>query len=322
MHKTIKTALALMLILSAFLLPQTAQAISKRQAPSFSSASELISAVNALRASHGLAPYQTNSILMSIAQTHAEYMAASGVSTVHTDAQGRLPYQRALDAGYLVAGDLSLGGWFSENVTGGIGQTADDAVNQWMGDSPHKTTMLSDVLVDVGAGVAVVGNTFYYCLDAGLSTNGTPVAYTPAAPFAPSTPAIIPNTPNADGSIVHIVQVGDTLGSISLAYNVPLDQILSLNGLTVDSTIYAKQKIIVQAAYTASPTQPTSTPTIPPTSTPYPTSTQVPTATEIPPTPTPSAGMPFNAAGGAVIAILVTAIILAGVVTLVGRKRK
>ncbi len=322
MHKSIKIMAALMLVLSAFLMPQIAQANTREQNPALSSASELISAVNALRATYGLAPYQTNSILMSIAQTHAEYMAASGVSSVHTDAQGRLPYQRALDAGYLVAGDLSLGGYFSENVTGGAGQTAQDAVNQWMGDSAHKTTMLSGTLEDVGAGVAVVGNTFYYCLDVGLSTNGTPVAYTPDVPLAPSTPAIIPNTPNADGSIVHIVKVGDTLGSISLAYHVPLEDILSLNGLTATSTIYENQKIIIQAASTPTPTQPTSTPTIPATPTPWPTSTATATATELPPTPTPSAGMPINAAGGAVVAILVSAVVLAGIVALIGRKRK
>ncbi len=41
-----------------------------------------------------------------------------------------------------------------------------DAVETWMGDDPHLNTMLSGNLQDVGAGVGVYGNTYYYVLDA------------------------------------------------------------------------------------------------------------------------------------------------------------
>jgi uncharacterized protein YkwD/LysM repeat protein len=321
MQKPIKAIWVLILLISAFTLPQSARAGSPVSIPVLSTASELISAVNALRATNGLAPYQVNSILMSVAQAHAEYLVSIGTIS-HNSADGSRPYQRALAAGYMVAGDLSLGGFFSEDLTAGVGQTAQDAVNIWMGDSAHKTTMLSATLQDVGAGVGIYGNTFYYVLDAGLSTGGTPVAYTPPAPPNPSTPTIIPNTPNADGSIVHIVHHGDTLGSLSMAYNVPLANILKLNGLTLKSTIFENQKIIIQAAFTPTPTQPTSTPTIPPTSTPWPTATPTSTVTPLPPTSTPSPGLPIKAAGGAVAAITISAIVLAGLVALLGRKRK
>ena len=310
----------LILILGIFTLPQAAHAGSSEQIPALSTASELIDAVNALRATHGLPPYQANSILMGVAQAHAEYLVSIGTIT-HISANGFRPYQRALAAGFLVAGDLSLGGWFSENLTAGVNQTATDAVQQWMGDESHKLTMLSGTLQDVGAGVGIYGNTNYYVLDAGLSTGGTPVAYTPPPPLYPSTPTIIPNTPNADGSIVHIVQIGDTLGSLSIAYNIPLADILKLNGLTIKSVIYAGQKIIIRAAYTPTPTQPTATPTFPPTATPWPTSTATTTETAIPPTPKPSPGLPISAAGGAVVAIVVSALILAGLIALLGRKR-
>jgi LysM repeat protein len=163
----------------------------------------------------------------------------------------------------------------------------------------------------------------YFVLVEALSTGGTPVVYTPPAQLNhPSTPTIVPNTPNPDGSIVHVVQPGDSLGSLSMAYNIPLADILKLNGLTVKSTIFVNQKITVRAANTVTPTQPTSTPTIPPTSTPWPTSTLTSTATELPPTPTPSPGLPVSAAGGAVSAIAVSALILAGLIALLGRKRK
>jgi uncharacterized protein YkwD len=311
----------LIFFLSAFSFRQTALAKSPAFLPNYSTASELINAVNALRSTYGLSPYQTNSILMGVAQSHAEYLLSIGTLT-HIGADGSHPYQRALAAGYLVAGDLSLGGWFAENVTGGIGQTAEDAVQSWMGDDAHKNTMLSGTLQDVGVGVGVSGNTYYYVLDAGLSTGGTPVAFTPPAPLHPSTPTLVPNTPNADGSITHIVKLGDTLGSISLAYNVPLADILKLNGLTLKSTIYLNQKIIIQVAYTPTPTQPTSTPTIRPTITPWPTSTPTSTETSIPPTPTPSPGLPVTAAGETVGIIIASALVLAGLVAVIGRKRK
>jgi LysM repeat protein len=162
----------------------------------------------------------------------------------------------------------------------------------------------------------------YFVLIEALSTGGTPVAYTPPAQlYQPSTPTIVPNTPNPDGSIMHIVQPGETLGSLSMAYNVPLADILKLNGLTVKSVIFVNQKITIRVANTPTPTQPTSTPTIPRTMTPWPTSTLTSTATDLPPTPTPSPGLPVSAAGGAVTSIVVAALLLAGLIALLGRKR-
>jgi uncharacterized protein YkwD len=322
MNKFFRSFITLIPILAVFSVPKMALAETAAHIPAYSTASDLITAVNSLRATNGLAPYQANSILMGIAQAQAEYLASISVSNVHLDSQGRRPFQRALAAGYLVAGDLSLGGWFSENVTGGIGKTAEQAVEDWIGDQAHRDTMLSDVFLDAGAGVAVVDNTFYYCLDAGLSTGGTPVAYSSPVPLNPSTPSLIPNTPNTDGSIVHIVRPGDTLGSIYLAYNVPLADILSLNNLSTSSTIYTDQKIIIKAAHTPTPTQPTATPTLLPTSSPWPTSTIKATATDISPTSTPSPGLSSSTAGGAMAAIIVSTLALAGLIAFTGHKRK
>ena len=321
MRRTFKAFWVLVFLLTAFSFPRNTLAETASHLPAFSTSSDLISSVNALRATYGLAPYQQNSILMGVAQAQAEYLVSIGTIT-HTSADGLRPYQRALAAGYLVAGDLNLGGWYSENLTAGVGQTAKDAVNLWMGDVPHKNTMLSGILQDAGAGVGVYGNTYYYVLDVGLSTGGTPVAYTPPAPLSPITPTIVPNTPNPDGSIIHIVQRGDTLGSISMAYSVPLADILKLNGLTIKSTIFVDEKIIIRGASTPTPIKPTSTPTIPPTITSWPTSTPTSTATSIPPTATPSPGLPVSAAGEAVAAIMVSAFLLAGLMALLGRKRK
>jgi uncharacterized protein YkwD len=75
--------------------------------PNISTASELIEAVNTLRASYGLSPYTPNSILMGIAQRQAEYILSIGTGT-HIGPNGLRPFQRALQAGYPVAGDLNF----------------------------------------------------------------------------------------------------------------------------------------------------------------------------------------------------------------------
>jgi len=110
--------------------------------------------------------------------------------------------------------------------------------------------IVSTSFADVGAGVATSGNTSYFVLVEALSTRGTPVAYNTSRTLNPSTPTIVSNTPNPDGSIVQIVQPGQTLGSLSMAYNVPLADILKLNRLTLTSTIFVNQKIIIRAANT------------------------------------------------------------------------
>jgi len=304
-----------------FILPKTVQARSSALAPAYASASDLIDGVNAVRSSEGLSPLQPNSILDSIAEQQAEYELAVGSQT-DTGAGGSRPYQRALAAGYLLAGDLTKGGIIAELLYGGVGIAPSDAVTWWKNDSYHHSMIVSTSFADIGAGVASSGNTYYFVLVEALSTGGTPVAYTPPAPLVPIAPTLVPNTPNADGSVVHIVQPGETLGSLSISYNVPLADILKLNGLTLKSTIFVNQKIIIRAANTPTPTQPTSTPTILPTSTSWPTSTPTSTATELLPTPTPAPALPVSAAGGAVTAIMVSALILAGLVALLGRKRR
>lgn len=310
-----------MLLLLAILPISSLAAAQPVLAPDRSTASELIDEVNALRISHGLAPYQTNSILMSIAQAQAEYLVSIGTVS-HTGPGGSRPFERALEAGYPLAGDLSLGGFFSENLTAGVGQTAEEAVQTWMGDDPHMNTMLSGTLQDVGAGVGVNGNTYYYVLDCGLSTGGTPVAYTPRPGRAPSTPTIIPNTPNADGSIIHIVQRGDTLGSLSLAYNVPLADLLKLNNFTLKTVIYVKQKIIIRGAFTPTPPLPTGTPTIRPTITEWPTASPTSFDTFPPPTDPPSPVLPVSSAKNAVYVIVAAAVVIAGGITLLGYRKK
>ena len=150
------------------------------------SAQALVDAINAERAKRSVAALKVNSILMSDAQKHAEYMASTGQIT-HLSADGSRPFQRHLAAGYPLAGDLSLGGFASENIVMGTNLTVEEAIASWYGDDPHTQTMISDKYNDCGAGVAVSGNAIYYCFDVARSTTTT--SATPAAPAATPAPA-------------------------------------------------------------------------------------------------------------------------------------
>ncbi|MBU2609610.1 MAG: LysM peptidoglycan-binding domain-containing protein, partial [Chloroflexi bacterium] len=106
--------------------------------------------------------------------------------------------------------------------------------------------MLSSNLLEIGAGVAVSGGKGYYVIHCarprGASVSYPPAAYTPGATRLPNIPSVstgtvIPNTPNPDGSIIHIVQKGDTIYGIAFAYGIPVEELLRLNGLTLDSVI-------------------------------------------------------------------------------------
>ncbi len=183
-------------------------------------------------------------------------------------------------------------------------------------------TMISTNLQDIGAGVAVSGDTYYYLIDCGQSTGGTPRVFTPPPSYIPPRPTMIPNTPNADGSITYIVKSGDTTLGIALAYGLSLDDLLKINGLTAKSVIYPNQKIIIRAGFTPTPTFPTSTPTGLPTITSWPTSTPTSTKISIPPTPPASPGLPVKTARGTLIGIVLGAMVAAALLVLLSRNRK
>ena len=262
----------------------------------------LIAEVNALRAANGLPPYTINPILMGIAQQHAEYMAVNGAS--HIGYSGTRPYQRALNAGYPLAGDLSLGGFISENITAGNNKSVQDAVRQWQGDAPHLNTMLSPNLTEIGAGVVIVNGYVYYVIDAARPTaNGQPQVISTLAPGEPpATPVVyapplastaFPNTPMPDGTIYHIVQPGETLWLIAITYNLKVADIRQLNGMSADEAIYPNERLLLVKgtgiAATPEPVLPTPTafatpepsptlpaPTIPEAAAPTPASTVTP----------------------------------------------
>jgi LysM repeat protein len=278
--------------------------------PQHSTAAQVIAGVNSLRASRGLTPFQTNSILMRVCQAQADYMASIGTYS-DTDAQGRGSKQRLLDAGYPAARA-------SENVFEGTNATAQEAINFWMSDALHRIALLDPELADVGAGVTVVGDTYYYCQIAALSTGGKVSTSVPAT-LAPIVIPIVVSTPNPDGSIVHVIHQGDSLFAIAQAYGIPLITLEQLNTLTATTIIYPGRKLIIRPAFTPTVTVPAATP--------FSTSTSILTSTRMAATSsegitTPVSGLPASKAGGAVAIIVLVALAFAGAITALGAKNR
>ena len=188
----------------------------KSPAPAAPNASEisawgqaLVDAINAERVKKNVLPLKVHPILMTSAQKHAEYMSSSGGVT-HYSADGSRPFQRHLALGYPLAGDLSRGGFASENIVAGSGMTIEQAITSWYGDEPHTNTMISDKYTECGAGVAVSGNVIYYCFDVARSTASQPAGTTPTAP-ASTAPAGSVSIPAPSGG--YVVYVPRTMTS-------------------------------------------------------------------------------------------------------------
>jgi len=251
---------------------------------------DLIAAVNNLRQSQGLTPYTVDGFLMDFAQSHSDYMASLGTWT-HTRADGSTSFDYGI----------------KENVAMGSNMSVQYCVYTVWSDWVHWETMTAYAGGKVGAGVAVVDGNVYYTLNVlpegsvvesrntvADNTDSEIVSFQQqetAVPFS----ALVTSTPDEDGIIIHEVQYGETLWTISQAYGVPIDEILRNTGLSLTTTtVYEGQDLLIQTARepeptsssTATPDLGTPTPTQPrPTMTPFPTRTPAPTST---PTPSPS----------------------------------
>jgi len=240
----------------------------------------LIAAVNQLRAANGLPALQVNGILMSVVQAHTDYQAAIGEVT-HISADGSRPRDRAAAAGY--GGGSTF--FISENIGGGTNLSVAEVIGWWQGDDLHLTTMLGANYAEIGAGVAVAGDFVYYTIDTAYVSGGSYVPLATSGATAVPIYYVAIATPNLDGSVVHIVQSGQTLIGIAQAYGVAVDEIKTLNNLSSDA-IYVGDALLIVPAGTPAPSD-TATATV--TATKVNTPTRQPTRT---PAASPTTGAP------------------------------
>jgi len=303
-HKQTLHAIAFLLLLLGiiFAAPETAHAQSGTPA-------EMHQGINNLRAANGLPPLAVNNYLMQSAQNHANWIAA-GNPGGHTGEGGSSALDRALAVGYGEGQTVFV----TENWARGLNLSVTSCIYDMWNDAAHMGNMLTTRHNEFGAGVALdqQGMTVYvvnfghvsgsqplptYTPDGG-SENGDPVEVVPTAtPMGPTdtlVPLIQPvvtATPNPDGSVIHVVQFGQSLSPISEAYSIPMADLMAQNELTEESIIYEGQELLIFPAnqqtqeteeepVTPEESAPSATPSL--TFTP----TQLPSLTQQAPTPT------------------------------------
>lgn len=253
-----KTFLSLLVLLTLSAAPIRVEASAFKQ-PRLQSAGEVFAIINQYRTENGLPPYQENLILMQIAQGQADYLASIGQpNDVHTGPNGSRPRDRAFAQGYGGGAQFFL----SEIGIYGMGETAQSAVNWWKQSPDHNPTMIASTYVEMGCGVATDGNgRYYYICDTGYIVGGTyvPSSSSTSSSSQPAGPVMIPVVkaePKPDGSIVHIIRTGQTLWTLSVVYEVSLQQILELNQYSEAQIIHPGDEVMVAGPGSA----PTSTP--------------------------------------------------------------
>ena len=217
---------------------------------------EILRLVNELRANYGLPPLTWDQRLASAAQNQANFMAENNVYS-HSGYGGSTPQSRASAAGFP--------GRATENVVGGTNLTPGQGVIWWRNSPIHLNTLLSPQYSHVGIGTAHGFDQNFYALVA-----GSPAGYSaPAVPqvtddndelLVPVAPVILAE-PREDGSIVHVVDTGQSFWVIAARYEIPLEQLYLFNNLNEESLITAGDELIIRLA---DGQEPPPTPTPPP----------------------------------------------------------
>lgn len=268
---------------------------------------EVLAEINSYRAANGLDPLAENQYLNIAAQNHVNWMVETGIYS-HTGINGSTATDRALAVGYGEGASV----YVTENWARGPGMTAAECVYQsWATSSIHNSQMLTTSYYEFGAGVALDGDGMtVYVVKFGRVVGGSaPVQSTtiPSGPTNTPAPIIQPVTtaePNPDGSVIHVVQYGQTLWAIAEAYEIPMVDLLAQNGLTEESDIFPDEELLIipgsgeVEAELEETSEITGIPTVEeePTSTPSPTPTDVPEVndTNISPTPTETSDQAGN----------------------------
>lgn len=293
---------------------------------------EIIDAINALRLSYGLPTLAVHPVLMALAQTQADGIAAG--LRGHWRPYGLTLGQLLIMEGYPLAGDLTQDDYRSENWI--VASTAQAAIDFWMWDAEHSNTMLSEYRSDIGAGVSMSRDEWgqaqiYVVIETALQTrsgqqqagardvlsrlphvingttsiNGTSVALSEGQYMIP----VIPSTARPDGDVLHEVQYGQTLWGIAIAYGTTIEQIQRWNNLGASTILYEEQLLLVQKGATLPAATPTQTVTVVLSESSSSTSSPTATHTAI---PTRTASQPTGRSGSIVVILIISVSLLVG----------
>ena len=242
-------------------------------------AADLINLIQGWRAEAGNPPLTEDPLLNVTAYDTAYTMAVQELHTHIGNASGRISAY-----GY---GDGSTV-FCTENFAMSYGEADINEIYGYWDDPDHRLPATYPYYKDVGAGVATAGNGWYYYVlhacytsggtySPGTTTTGDGTGVTATSPVSQIMIPVVTSTPQSDGSVVHVVQSGQSLWSIAIEYGTKIDSIKQLNNLTSDY-IYNGQELLIYPAGSMPTPQPTPTTTSTPAATRTPTQTPQSTA--------------------------------------------
>ena len=214
---------------------------------------EVLVEINNLRAANGMAPLVENQYLNWAAQNHANWIASTGLGG-HTGEGGSDAQARALAVGYGEGAQV----WVTENWARGFGLTAFECVHSsWKPSAPHIGNILTTRHDEFGAGVALdsAGATIYvvnfgHVTGSTIPTQSISVPTGPTATFAPLIQPVTTSTPQGDGTVVHVVQFGQSLWAIVDAYDITPEEKLAWDLVYIDkANLWLDFKLILSAFF-------------------------------------------------------------------------
>jgi LysM repeat protein len=250
--RSIFRSFLVIILLAAFLIPlSSVRALQPLARPAQSdtvTAYDLILATNTLRVSHGLPALIEDPIINAVAQSTANIMAANQSSWHIGNVSGRIQ-----SAGY--GGGAKV--WATENFAVFSAASIDSIMIAWS-DAEHMRPVVTPAYCHVGAGIAKAANGMtYYVLQAAYISGKSCGAYTPgggsgAPPGGGSTGGvpgiIIPvklTTPDSDGKIFHLVEMGQSFWSIAVAYKITISDLEVWNNTSRDRKLQVGQRLFI-----------------------------------------------------------------------------
>ncbi|OGO19376.1 MAG: hypothetical protein A2Z14_07680 [Chloroflexi bacterium RBG_16_48_8] len=240
-------------ILNIAAVVQTAQSLAGL-APSVEvTAYDLIIAMNTLRVSYGLPALMEDSIINAVAQSTAETMAANQMSWHIGNVSGRLAA-----AGY--GGGSTV--WATENFA--VGNLSIDEIMVIWSDASHMIPAVNPAYCNIGAGVARASNgRNYYVLQAAYTAAKSCGEY--KSPGGSSNDGglsqwIVPvkiATPDREDRVYHVVEAGQSLWAIAIAYKIIIKDLETWNNLSKDSKLQIGQRLFIPGPNTEGYSTPT-----------------------------------------------------------------